>query len=260
MLATYLNAWVKCLNPSPSSALRLFCFPYAGGSSAIFRPWLNQLPASAQIEICSVQLPGREARWREPPITNLATLVQALSQALRPHLDLPFAFFGHSLGALVSFELARQLQAQRAPLPIHLFVSGCRAPQLLRSKGLHTLPDQALLAELQALKGTPQQVLENPELMQLLLPTLRADFSIFETYTYREQPTLACDISAFGGLKDSEAPAAALPDWRQHTNLSFSQHFLPGDHFFLHTHYALMLKIMIDQLKPTIATTPRARP
>ncbi|MBD1915174.1 MULTISPECIES: thioesterase [Cyanophyceae] len=256
MPATHLNAWFKCLNPSSREALRLFCFPYAGGNSAIFRPWLNQLPASAQIELCPLHLPGREARLRELLVTDLAALVQTLSQALQPHLDQPFAFFGHSLGALISFELARQLQAQGAPLPLHLFVSGCRAPQLLRNKGLHTLPDQALLAELQALKGTPQQVLNNPELMQWLLPTLRADFSIFETYIYHEQRPLACDISVFGGLNDLEAPAASLPAWRQHTSLSFSQHVLPGDHFFLHTHYDLMLKIIADRLKPAIAAKP----
>jgi len=243
-----LNPWVKCLNPSPSPTLRLFCFPYAGGGSAIFRPWLPQLPDPTAIEICTIQLPGREERFREPPLTCLATLVQTLSQELCPYLDVPFTFFGHSMGALIGFELANYLQAHQNPMPIHLFVSGCPSPRSVRKKGRYTLSDQDLLTELQHLKGTPQQVLENPELMQMLLPTLRADFTLCETYAYSPQEPLTCGISVFGGLQDAEAPLDSLFGWSEHTCISFSQYFLPGEHFFLHSHYASILEVIIQQV------------
>lgn len=247
------NAWVKCLNPLPSPTLRLFCLPYAGGGSAIFRPWLHQLPSS--IEICPIQLPGREERLRERPLTQLAPLVQTLAQELYPYLDVPFAFFGHSMGALISFELTRQLRSQQAPLPVHLLISGRSAPHISDGKRLHMLSDQALLQELRTLKGTPQSVLDSSELMQLLLPTLRADFSICETYTYIDRPPLNCAISVFGGESDPEAPLKSLQDWSLHTCSPLSLHLLPGDHFFLHTSRPLLLEKIAHELSCLDSTT-----
>ncbi|MBD2153038.1 thioesterase [Leptolyngbya sp. FACHB-16] len=244
---TYLNPWVKCLNPTSTPALRLFCLPYAGGGSAIFRSWLHQLPSS--IEICPIQLPGREERVREPAFEAIAPLVQTVSRHIRPYLDVPYAFFGHSMGALISFELAQKLRFHQAPPPLHLFVSGCRAPHIPNPRQLHTLADSLLLHELKCLKGTPQQILDNPELMQLLMPTLRADFAICETYTYIEQPPLDCPISVFGGTEDSEAPADDLKAWHRYTRLPLSLFWLPGNHFFLNTRRTLLLEIIAVQLK-----------
>jgi medium-chain acyl-[acyl-carrier-protein] hydrolase len=237
------DAWVTGSNSNSQASLRLFCFPYAGGNTSIFRAWSSQLPPN--VEVCPIQLPGRASRWKETPFTHMEPLVEALAQAITPYLDLPFAFFGHSMGALISFELARYLRIQQAPQPIHLFLSGRRAPQIGdRNPLMHTLPDQDFLAELHHLNGTPRQVLENVELMELFLPILRADFSICGTYTYADQPPLNCAISVFGGLEDATEPHELLEPWRKQTCSSFALHLLPGDHFFLQTNQDLLLRTL----------------
>lgn len=213
--------------------MRLFCFPFAGGGASTFRGWPDGLPAG--VEVCAVQPPGRENRFRERPFSHLSALVLALSAALDPFLDIPFAFFGHSLGALTSFEMARQLRAQKQPSPLHLFVSGCRAPQVPYSgTPIHALPESEILTELQRLKGTPTEVLRHPELMEILLPLLRADFTLVETYVYTPADPLECAISAFGGLQDDEVSRNQLSAWQDQTLGSFRLQMFAGDHFFLH--------------------------
>lgn len=234
------NPWIKCFHPNPNAIFRLFCFPYAGGGASIYRTWSNSLPAN--IEVCAIQLPGREDRFKEPPFTNISPLVETLTQVLRPYLNIPFAFFGHSMGAIVSFELARQLRIQQEPCPVHLFVSGRRAPQIPdRNPLIHTLPEKEFLAELRLLNGTPKNVLES-EFMQLLLPTLRADFSICGTYTYLNQPPLDCPISAFAGTEDSTETHELIQNWKEQTYSSFSLSSLPGNHFFIQTSRHLLLE------------------
>ena len=171
--------------------LRLFCFPYAGGNSFIFCSWLNNLPAD--VELSAIELPGHGTRMAEPLLTRMTELVAAIASDLLPHLDKPFVFFGHSMGAWVSFEVARWLQSNHDLYPMHLFVSGARAPQLpkLRSP-LHQLPEAEFVAALRRLQGTPEAVLEHAELMALMLPILRADFAVLETYTYSPQTPLPC--------------------------------------------------------------------
>ena len=165
MTASVSDPWIACRKPRPQARLRLFCFPYAGGGASIFRTWPDGLPAD--VEVCPVQLPGRGTRLMERPFTQLSPLVEALAQALLPLLDKPFAFFGHSLGALVSFELARHLRRQYGVHPVRLFVSACRAPQIPhRDRPIHTLPEAEFLAELRRLNGTPAEVLEHEELMR----------------------------------------------------------------------------------------------
>src|SRR5262249_43042969 len=156
---------------------------------AVFRSWSDSLPAS--VEVCPVQLPGRETRFRELPFTQLAPLAEALGRSLRPFFDRPFAFFGHSMGALVAFELARVLVRTAGPQPVPLFASACAAPQVRDCETpIHALPDAAFREELRRLGGTPALVLHNAELVDLLLPTLRADFAVCETYAYGDGPRL----------------------------------------------------------------------
>lgn len=241
------NSWVKCPQPNPDASLRLFCFPHVGAGASIFRKWSDRLPP--YIEVYAIQLPGRENRLKEAPFTHISPLVQTLTQVLRPYLTSPFAFFGHSMGALISFELTRQLRAQQQPSPVQLFISGRRAPQIpARNPLIHTLPEPEFLAELRRLNGTPQAVLENSELMQMVLPVLRADFSICGTYTYSHEPPLDCSISAFGGLDDSEETYDLLELWNKQTHSSFSLQMLPGDHFFLYSSQQLLLEMLSRQL------------
>ena len=227
------DTWFVCHRPNPQARLRLFCFPYAGGGATIFHNWPNLLPPT--FEVRSVQLPGRGRRLMEKPLTLMPELVEAIAQAMLPHLDKPFAFFGHSLGAIVSFEVTRQLRRLKQPEPQHLFVSGSGAPQTSRTgRLLHKLPDSKFLKSLGELNGTPREILESNELMQLLLPTLRADFALSETYVYTSEPPLDCPMTAFGGLQDAEVSRRGLEAWRSQTSASFSLQMFAGDHFFLH--------------------------
>lgn len=225
----------------------MFCFPYAGGSALVFRTWSERL--SPDIEVCPIQLPGRGTRLTDPPFTRLSLLVESLACALFPLLNKPFAVFGHSMGALVSFELIRQLRKQYGLEPIRLFVSAARAPQLPHvGSPLHTLPEPAFLQALRRLNGTPKEVLEHKELMQLMFPLLRADLAVCETYVYATEPPLDCPISTFGGLRDRTVSRNDLEAWRAQTTAYFSLLMLPGDHFFLHTAQSLLLEVLSQEL------------
>ncbi|MBD1879521.1 thioesterase II family protein [Coleofasciculus sp. FACHB-T130] len=236
-----------CPKPNPLSSLRLFCFPYAGGGALNFRTWSQGLPVG--VEVCAVELPGRGKRILEAPFTQALPLVQAIAHALLPYLDKPFAFFGHSMGALVSFEVARLLRRKYGISPVHLFVSGRSAPQLpAKEPPIHALPEPAFIEELRRLNGTPEAVLENVELMELLLPILRADFAVLETYVYAAEPPLQCPITAFGGLQDVKVSVERLEAWQQQTSAKFSLQMLPGDHFFVQSAQPLLLQFLSREL------------
>ncbi|MCA1566076.1 MAG: thioesterase II family protein [Acidobacteria bacterium] len=241
------SPWLPQLNLNPRATLRLFCFPYAGGGAVIFRDWQSKLPGN--VEVCPVQLPGRGKRLGEQPFTQMQFLAEALVHALLPHLDKPFAFFGHSMGALISFELARTLRKKYGRAPRQLFVSGRRAPSIPNLEPpTYDLPETEFIETLHNLKGTPGEVLEHPELMKLVLPLLRADFALCETYGYTPAPPLDCPISAFGGLQDAEVTRAHLEGWRTETTATFSLRMFPGDHFFLNTGGALLLRVLSQAL------------
>jgi medium-chain acyl-[acyl-carrier-protein] hydrolase len=211
---------------------RLFCFPYAGGGASGYRGWADALPAG--IEVGAIQLPGREDRIRQEPFTDLNRLLDALVEALQPHLDRPFAFFGHSMGSLIAFELTRRLRRLGGPLPVHLFVSGRPAPQLpLPEQQLHTLPDADLRKALVELGGTSAQVLAHDELMSLLMPMIRADLTLCETYVYQPEEPLPCPLTIFGGLLDQRTQQQELEAWREQTRGRFHLQVFPGNHFFL---------------------------
>lgn len=246
-----LDHWVVKPRPNPETKLRLFCFPYSGGGAHIFRMWANKLPAL--VEVCPIELPGRGTRLKEPLFTHLPPLVEALVQSLEKHLDKPFAFFGHSMGGLISFELARSLRRQHIPGPVHLFVSGRSAPQLPLEPPMHLLPEAEFMNELRRLNGTPKEVLEHEELMQLMLPILRADFTICETYDYGPEPPLDCPITAFGGFRDESVTPDRVEAWREQTRATFLVHMLSGDHFFLHSAQAILLQILSQELNQLLS-------
>ncbi len=229
-----------CPRPNAGAAWRLFCFPYAGGGLPAFRGWAEGLPT---MEVWSAQLPGRGARIHEPPFTRMRPLVEWLAGEIVPLLDRPAAFFGHSLGALAAFELARELRRAGQPMPAHLFLSACGAPHRPAARPpIHALPEAEFLAEVRRLNGTPASLLENDELMRLLLPALRADFAARETYQHRPEPPLDCPCSVFGGSQDARVSRETLDAWREHTTAAFSLQMFPGDHFFAFTDARLVLE------------------
>lgn len=215
----------------------------------MFRQWSSDLPA---VEICAVQLPGREGRWSEPAFTRFPALAQALSVELRPLMDVSFAFLGHSMGALIAFELARQVRRDHGLSPVHLFVSGARAPHLPNpDPHVHQLADAELLAKLTKLNGIPAEISQNAELMQLLIPTLRADVTLCDTYVYLEEAALDCPISAYGGDCDRNVTAEQVAAWGAHTGAQFRWQMFPGDHFFLEGRRNSVLKMVSAALGVT---------
>ena len=244
------SAWTTCPKPNPGARLRLFCFPYAGAGASVFAQWVRSLPA--EIELHAVQLPGRETRWREAPYKQFPPLIEALSEALRPHLDKPFAFFGHSLGALISFETARHLRRQYGREPAYMFISARRSPQLPEpGPALHALPDPAFIAQMQQrYNGIPQVILQDREMMQLFLPIIRADMELLEGYRYVDDQPFSCPLSAFGGWEDNHAPEAELLAWRNQTVNSFTLKMFPGGHFYLQTARSELLLALTQKLNP----------
>ncbi len=240
------HGWLFVPRPNPQATLRLFCFPYAGGGATIFRRWPDSLPDT--VEVCAVRLPGREGRLREPAFDRLSPLVDALAAALHPALDRPFAFFGHSMGALVAFELARRLRRDGRPGPRLLFVSGRKAPHLRTDRSCHAWPEPQFREELRRLGGTPREVLEHPEMMRVLVPILRADFAVCETYAHQSDEPLGCPVTAFGGLDDEDARREHLEGWAAHTRAAFRLRMLPGNHFFLHSAETRLLQMVADEL------------
>jgi medium-chain acyl-[acyl-carrier-protein] hydrolase len=244
------------LPTEPSSSddvkMRLFCFPYAGAGASAYRNWVQALPKS--IEVCPVQLPGREERISEKPYIALSLLIVELGKVLSPYLDRPFSFFGHSMGALICFELARLLRRSGSLLPSNIFISGRPAPQLpLMKPPTFNLPDRDFIDELRQIQGTPDSVLQNRELMELLLPLLRADFEICQTYEYVHEPPLDCPFFVFGGLADNDIDQESLLAWRAQTTCPMQMQLFAGDHFFVLNNEQAILQIVSQQLNQSIS-------
>lgn len=234
------SQWIKALPPNPRSRARLFCFPYAGGGAPVFRDWARALPPD--IEVCAVALPGRGGRMREPPLTRISEVVAHLTDAITPYMDKPSAFFGHSMGALTAFELARALRREVGVGPNRLLVSGCRAPHLPDpDPPQYDLPEPEFIEYLRGLHGTPKEVLEQRELMELMMPLLRADFEAVSTYAYEEGPPLGCPVSAYGGLQDPMVSREQIAEWGEHTTAGFALRMFDGNHFFIHQSAPLLL-------------------
>jgi medium-chain acyl-[acyl-carrier-protein] hydrolase len=244
---TMRTPWLVNWKPNRRASVRLFCFPYGGGGDSIFRSWQQSL--SDTIEVCPVQLPGRGSRMTEPPCTDINQLVRDAGQALAPYLDKPFALFGHSMGALIAFELARHMRSKYSVQPVHLFASGRRSPQTTNEPLDPKLFDSELPAMLRRNNGTPEEVLENPELMELVLPIIRADLALCKSYVYIPKPPFSFPITAFGGLDDHGVPRRYIEGWREHTIGPFVLRMLPGDHFFLNTSRLLLLEAISKELE-----------
>lgn len=239
------------LRKTAGRRLRLFLLPFAGAGASAFRAWPAALPPD--IEIYALQPPGRENRIAEPPFGSLMDLVRALADDISGLVLESFAFFGHSMGALVAFELSRELRRRGQNEPVHLVVSGFRAPHLPpRRPPLHRLADDSLVDELRGLGGTLPEVFDQPDLLDLVLPTLRADLAISETYDYRSEPPLSCRISAWGGRQDPYLNETELHSWSTTTSGPFAVQRFHGGHMYIVTAGAALAR----RLGETLAETP----
>ncbi len=226
------SKWIFRWNHGPHAKKRIFCFPWAGGGALGYRPWADIL--GNDVETCAIQLPGREHRLREEPITDLSELVTILVEEMDPLFDLPFYFFGHSLGSIIAFELCRALRRSGKAQPNHLFVSAISAPQApMHQPLLHTMCDSDLLSEVTSFGGTPKAITNDAEMRALILKLMRADFTILEKRNYCQEKPLDIGITAFAFGDDHRAGAKDVSGWRDQTSKNFDMHILPGGHFSL---------------------------
>jgi medium-chain acyl-[acyl-carrier-protein] hydrolase len=225
--------WLVTPRPKPTAPVRLLCLPFAGGAASAYRSWGDLF--GPDVEVTAVQLPGREMRLREPRFDRVEPLVAAVADVLQASPDpRPYAVFGHSMGALIAFELVRELRRRGRPLPVALVASGRNAPHLPpRDPLMHPLPHDQFVERLRRFEGTPAAVLEHEELMEMLIPLLRDDFAVNEAYTHRPEAPLDLPLLAMGGTDDEEATPAGVGEWAGYTTGPFDLKIYPGGHFFL---------------------------
>jgi medium-chain acyl-[acyl-carrier-protein] hydrolase len=246
------DRWLRRLTPYGAACAHLFCFPYAGGGAATFRTWPARLPE--RLAVWVVQLPGRASRLDEPAVSDIPALADAVAGALVPHLHLPFTFFGHSMGAVLACEAARALTSRGCPAPRHLVVSGRRPPEMPgKETPIHLLSDDRFIAEVSNRYGAvPAELMREPEVLTLLLPGLRADFTALETFRPGPRAPLGCPISAFGGTHDRLTPRAHLEAWRGQTTGPAWVRSFPGDHFYLNDQRAALLADLSTIVTPML--------
>lgn len=241
------DPWFGRVSNGAELRVRLFCFPYAGGAAHVFDAWPAQLPRA--VGVCPVMLPGRPPRMREAPVGDLDALAEPIAVSIVGHADRPFALFGYSVGGLLAFEVARRLRRCGAAQPAHLFVGACRAPHMPPTEPpASTLSEAAFVERLRVLAGTPDEVFQNPELLDLLLPTLRSDFALSDNYRYASEAPLPCVITAFAGVNDALVTEADVAGWRHHTSAAFHVHRLQGNHFFIQSQAPVMLQVIAAAL------------
>jgi medium-chain acyl-[acyl-carrier-protein] hydrolase len=247
MAEAAVNAWFR-LRVNSAARIRLFCFPHAGGGASLFVRWPRAM--STDLEICPCQLPGHEDRIKEASFTEASALLDALTAELDGLLDRPFAFFGHSLGAHVAFQLAHRLGARGGPSPVHVFVSGSSAPGVRLPTGVAALADTELLAHVvRWYGGIPPALLREPELVAAVLPAMRADFQLFDQMATAPAPPLDAPISAFGGLEDPTVSQLDLGLWASLTRSRFRLQMFEGDHFYLRGAEAPLLQNIAHDLE-----------
>ncbi|HEX3784968.1 MAG TPA: alpha/beta fold hydrolase [Pseudonocardiaceae bacterium] len=240
------DLWIRCFHPAPQRPISLFCLPHAGGSAS------NYFAFSAAVgevaEVFAVQYPGRQDRWQDKPLADLRELAAPIADALAAWGERPLALFGHSMGSALAFELTRSLE-QRGIEPLHLFASGGRAPALPRDEKIHLLDDEGLITEMKALGGTDPRLFDEPDLLEMVLPAVRADYTAIETYLAEPGATVRAPITVLTGEADPRTTVEQAKGWQQHTTGEFDLRVFPGGHFFLYDQVPEIARTVLDRLR-----------
>lgn len=239
--------WIRQFHEAPQARLCLLCFPHAGGSATSYFPLSSLL--SPQITVAAVQYPGRQDRRGETPLSSVTALADEISEVVAGWIDRPVAVFGHSMGSVVGYEVARRLRSAGETVPA-LFVSGRRAPHLPSGEWVHTMTDEQILAELRVLDGTQRQLLDEEELVRMALPAIRADYQAVETYRHEPRPRLDVPIHAFVGESDPRVTVPEVDEWAQHTAAEFTRRTFPGGHFYLNKEQHAIAGAIVEVLTP----------
>ncbi|MFD5480732.1 thioesterase II family protein [Streptomyces hawaiiensis] len=239
------TGWLRLFHRAHADAPRLVCFPHAGGSASFYFPLSAALAPGA--EVLAVQYPGRQDRRGEPCVDSIPALADAVVGELRQRQDRALALFGHSMGSSLAFEVARRLEAEGSG-PTALIVSGRRSPRMIRDEGIHRADDDVLIAHLARLSGTDARILGDPEMLELILPAMRADYRAAETYRYTPGPPLRCSLSVLTGDDDPQLTPAEARDWATHTTGTHELTVLPGGHFYLASHWSRVAELIRERL------------
>ncbi|WP_411144260.1 thioesterase II family protein [Streptomyces sp. x-80] len=248
--------WCRSPLPAPDAPVRLVCFPHAGGAASYYHPVALALTPDA--EVLAIQYPGRQDRHTEPCVDDVGTLADHVHDALRDRMDRPVVFFGHSMGALVAFEVARRMERDGGG-PVHLFASGRRAPSRYRHETVHQRDDDGLVAELRSMSGTDSRVLEDEEVLRLVLPALRSDYRAVETYRHEPGASVRCPVTVLVGDDDPKTTLDEGRAWREHTTGAFDMQVFPGGHFYLTDRSADVIEVLRARLK-SAANQPDREP
>ncbi|MER6046939.1 alpha/beta fold hydrolase [Streptomyces sp. NPDC001793] len=246
--STATDLWVRRYHPAPAAGSRLMCFPHAGGSASFYFPVSTAL--SGSVEVLAMQYPGRQDRHGEPPIGSISVMADQLADALRPWTDRPFAFFGHSMGAVLAFETARRLEKEGIS-PTMLFLSGRRAPSVFYDETVHQRDDEGLIAELKKLSGTDARVLGDEEILRMVLPAIRSDYRAIETYRCEPGAKVACPVTVLTGDDDPRTTIEDARGWQDHTDGPFDLAVYPGGHFYLADHQEDINKRLVAHARST---------
>lgn len=242
-----MSSWFLC-HTRPAARLKLFCVPHAGRGASLYMPWRTLLPD--WIELSAVQLPGREGRLKEAPLKSISAMADTLAREMEPRLDRPYVMFGHSMGALVCFEITRSMRQRGLPLPKALVLSGRRAPTIPEeAPPIHNLPDADFVAAMSArYNGIPQIILDQPDMMRMLLPIMRSDLEAIETYHYRSEEPLALPFFVYGGHDDPQLAPSNVAGWASLTSGHFEQRLFPGGHFYLQDERDTLVEALVKDV------------
>jgi pyochelin biosynthesis protein PchC len=241
------NLWIRCFRPSPNCQIRLICFPHAGGAATYYLPLSKAL--APEVEVLSIQYPGRQDRRLEEPVDSITELALQVHRALGPWTDVAFAFFGHSMGATVAFEVARIFARNGESGPVRFFASGRRAPSRRRPESVHLRDDSGLTAELREVGATDERFLRDPEILATILPTARNDYKAIETYSYEPGPALNCPVMVLVGDSDRKTTLDEANAWREHCVGEFDVRVFPGGHFYLDSCQQELTELISSALK-----------
>ena len=240
------GTWVRRFHPAPDSAVRLVCLPHAGGSASFYFPLSKAL--APEVDVLAVQYPGRQARRQEPGIGSLPELADRIFEVIRHLDDRPLALFGHSMGAVLAYEVALRMQDAGLPTPVRLFASGRRAPSRDRLERLHLGSDEQLLDEVRRLGGPHAALLADPEIVEVIMPVIRGDYRAVENYRHEPGRSLQCPVTVLTGDSDPRVSIGEAAAWEEHTTGPTELQVFPGGHFFLVDENARVSALLADRL------------
>ncbi|MFJ5309712.1 thioesterase II family protein [Streptomyces sp. NPDC088350] len=249
------SLWIRRYHPRPHSDVRLVCLPHAGGSASFFYPVATAMPAS--VDVLALQYPGRQDRRTEPCLTSVSEIADQVVTALVPWADRPLLFFGHSLGATLGFEVARRLEREHGIVLAGLFVSARRAPSRKRWETVHQRSDAGIIDEMRRLNGTDVGLLTDPDVLDMVLPAIRADYQAVETYEYEPGPKLRCPVVCLVGDDDPKVDQDEARAWSEHTEGSFELRVFTGGHFYLSSHQTAIVDLIAQWAEAVAAPGDR---